>query len=97
MDILHTYKSRRNSVQLIKAENGIFVQKQYPRKESCIHEQMIYRLLHNTTLPHPEVAGVFFDRMTLVPLPGKTLLEELEEQEKSGIISWGRKSDRSTP
>lgn len=86
--VLHTYKSRRNCVQKIETENGIRVQKRYPLKESCIHERMIYRLLHNTTLPHPEVAEVLADGMTLIPLPGITLVEELEEQERSGIISW---------
>lgn len=88
LTIRYQYKSRRNNVQQIETETGIFVRKAYQQREMQILELNVYNMLKNTALAHPQVMQSQDGMLVLSWLPGITLLEELEEQERSRVIFW---------
>ena len=86
--ILGKYKSRRNSACLIQTDAGRFVIKTFSAEESFQNELQIYRLLQGTDLPCAKVIKVNHNTLVLSELPGKNLVECLEEQEQMGLPIW---------
>lgn len=88
MQLLHRYQSRCNAVELIRTEEGVFVQKRYPQKAAYLREQRIYACLAGSDLPHAEARPAGERTLLLTPLPGRTLAELLAQQERSGVVEW---------
>ena len=86
--IIHQYKSRRNTVQLVRNGEDSYVKKLFECGESCVKEESIYKILENTEIPHATLIKSSTKELCISPLPGDTLLECLEAQEKSGVIQW---------
>lgn len=84
----YQYKSRRNCVRRIQAGDGFIVQKQYQDETSCRNELRIYNLLQGTPLACAEVLRAEDLQICMTRLPGKNLVDILEDQEQSGIIQW---------
>ncbi len=86
--ILRTYKSRRNSVSLVQTDGGRFVKKTFSEDEAFQKELQIYGLLQDKNLPCAKVIGADHKTLLLSELPGRNLVECLEEQERRGTPVW---------
>lgn len=84
----YRYKSRRNCVQRVQSERGFIVQKLYRDEDSCDNELRIYRMLQGSELPHADIIRAEPLQLSMTWLPGKNLVEILEEQEDSGEVNW---------
>lgn len=84
--VLCRFRSRRNEVQLVKVGDVEIVQKQYDQKDNYSRERKIYEMLQGGYLKHAQVTdcGSLWIRMT--HLPGRNLVDVLDDQENSGII-----------
>lgn len=86
--LLREYKSRRNCACLIQTDGGQFVQKTFSTEEAFEKELQIYRLLQNTGLPCAKVIETTTQSLVLSQLPGKTLVECLDDQEQRNLPVW---------
>ena len=86
--LIQQYKSRRNSARLIQSSQGPVVEKTFAEEASFQKELEIYRLLQNGALPCAQVLGAGEKTLILSELPGKNLVDWLEEQEKTGQPRW---------
>lgn len=82
------YKSRRNSVSLVQTDAGRFVIKTFSEEESFQKESQIYSLLQDKALPCAKVIKAENKTLVLSELPGQTLVECLEQQERTGVPVW---------
>ena len=85
---LEKYKSRRNSVSPVQADEGRFVIKTFSEEGSFRKELQIYRLLQNTNVPCARIIRAENKTLVLSELPGRNLVECLEQQEQTGIPVW---------
>ncbi len=86
--ILRTYQSRRNSVSLVQTEGERFVRKTFSEEEALQKELQMYHLLQDKNLPCAKVLGSDKKTLLLSELPGRNLVECLEEQEQTGVPVW---------
>ena len=84
---LHQYQSRRNSACLLETDIGVMVQKQYQQESAYRREVLVYEKLRASDLPHAQVLQSGELILCMTHLPGKTLLEILEIQEASGLVT----------
>lgn len=87
-EIIKYYKSRRNSACLAQLPEGQAVVKTFADEASFQRELEVYKQLKNTDLPCARVISTGDKTLVLSRLPGKTLVDQLEEQEASGIPQW---------
>ena len=85
---LTEYKSRRNRARLVQRDDGRFVIKAFVTEEDFQRELHIYRALQDTDLPCAKVMEAGSKKLVLSQLPGKTLVECLEQQEETGKPLW---------
>ena len=86
--ILEKYKSRRNSACLVRRGEERLVVKTFAEEVSFQKELQIYRMLQNKYVPCAKVISAENKTLVLSQLPGKTLLECLEQQEQTGRPDW---------
>lgn len=86
--ILETYTSRRNCAVLVQRDGGRLVVKTFASEGSFQKELQIYRLLQHKDLPCAEVIGVDDKTLLLSELPGRNLVECLQQQEQRGLPLW---------
>lgn len=86
--ILGKYKSRRNSASLVQTDAGRVVIKTFAEEASFQKELQIYRLLQNKDLPCAKVISADNKTLVLSELPGHSLVECLEQQERTGQPLW---------
>lgn len=86
--MLQNYKSRRNSARLVEREGVRFVVKTFREEETFQRELQIYESLRETQLPCARVLGIADKTLMLSELPGKTLVDCLEQQEETGQPQW---------
>lgn len=86
---LGRYKSRRNRVELIRTDVGRVVVKAFLEEDDFQKELRIYRLLQDTQLPCAKVISAQDKTLVLSELPGQTLVDCLEQQERTDAPTWG--------
>jgi len=86
--ILLSYKSRRNRAGLIQTAEGQVVVKTFSEEAAFRRELQIYRLLQDSPLPCARLLRADAPTLVLSRLPGQTLLDCLEEQERTGLPAW---------
>lgn len=86
--ILKQYQSRRNRAVLVRTEAADVVIKTFSTEEAFQKELQIYELLRKTDIPCAEVLAAQDKILTLTCLPGKTLVECLQQQEEGKQILW---------
>lgn len=86
--MLGKYKSRRNSARLVQTDAGRFVIKTFAQEESFQRERQIYKMLQDKDLPCAEVIGADDKKLVLTELPGRNLVECLQQQEETGVPAW---------
>lgn len=82
------YKSRRNHASLIETAAGPMVKKQHRREDTYLKELLVYRKLRGKDVPCAEVVLARSKTIWMTKLPGKTLVEVLEEQERAQSVEW---------
>ena len=82
------YKSRRNDVRLVQTDEGRCVVKVFPEGEAFHRELQMYRLLQDGGLPCAAVLAAQENTLVLTQLPGRNLVDCLEEQEQTGRPVW---------
>ena len=86
--VLAQYKSRRNSASLVQTEAGPVVIKTFAQEEDFQKELQIYRLLQDKDLPCTKVLRAEGKTLVLSQLPGRDLVECLQQQEQMGQPVW---------
>lgn len=86
--VVRSFQSRRNDVRLLETNTGIVVQKHYLQHRECYREQKVYRKLLRSDVPHAYVIGCGERWLRMTFLPGKNLVDILNEQEETGQIQW---------
>lgn len=86
--ILESYKSRRNCAQLIQTPAGRFVRKTFAEESSFQKELQIYELLHSKKIACARVIEAGNKTLLLSQLPGKNLVDCLQQQEQLGKPIW---------
>ena len=86
--ILRQYKSRRNRAVLVQTEKGTAVVKTFSAEEAFQKELQIYERLRNTDIPCAQVLSVRDNMLMLSCLPGKNLVECLQQQEERKQPLW---------
>lgn len=86
--ILLQYKSRRNCAQLIQTDDDILIRKMYQQPKSYRQELQAYELLQGSSIPHAELVCSREQLLMLTLLPGRDLVEILEQQETTGVVNW---------
>lgn len=86
--ILESYKSRRNSAQLIQNNAGRFVRKTFSDEASFRKELQIYKLLHSKKIACAQVIETGDKTLLLSELPGMNLVDCLQQQEQLGKPLW---------
>lgn len=86
--VLKSYKSRRNSACLVDTSQGRVVCKTIAEEAAFQRELEVYSLLQNKDLPCARVLGWEGKTLRLSYLPGKTLVDCLEQQEEAGLAQW---------
>lgn len=87
-EVVKNYKSRCNSARLVQTPEGRVVRKTLADEEAFQRELEIYRLLRDKDLPCARVLGAEDKTLVLSELPGKTLVDCLQEQESAGQPQW---------
>lgn len=86
--ILESYKSRRNCAQLIQTPAGRFVRKTFAEESSFQKELQIYELLHSKKIACARVIEAGNKTLLLSHLPGRNLVDCLQQQEQLGKPIW---------
>jgi len=82
-----SFKSLRNCVELHREQGNAFVIKTFREAASFQKERQVYGLLQGK-LPCARVLWAEGNALALSQLPGKNLVECLEEQERTGLPQW---------
>lgn len=86
--ILENFKSRRNSACLVCRGEERLVVKTFAQEAPFQKELRIYKMLQGKDVPCARVISAENKTLVLSQLPGKTLLECLEQQEQTGRPVW---------
>ena len=86
--VLENYKSRRNCAQLIQTPAGRFVRKTFAEESSFQKELQIYELLHSKKIACARVIEAGNKTLRLSHLPGRNLVDCLQQQEQLGKPLW---------
>jgi len=87
-ECLLQYESRRNSACLVQTPQGLAVRKTFREVGSFQRELEIYSLLQGKDVPCARVLRAEERTLLLTCLPGKNLVECLQQQEQTGCIQW---------
>lgn len=86
--LMQSFQSRRNRVQLMQTEAGPVVIKRFREEASYRRELEIYKTLGNTSVACPKLLAAEEKQLVLSLLPGKTLVDCLQQQEETGKPAW---------
>lgn len=87
-ETVQRYKSRRNEACLVRTDTGKAVRKTFTEEGTFQRELQIYDLLRGTDLPCARVIRAEDKTLVLTQLPGKNLVECLQQQEDAGLPLW---------
>ena len=80
------YPSKRNRVRPAAPESAVI--KEFADEASFQREWMVYKALRDSCVPCAKVLAAEGKTLTLSELPGKNLVDWLEQQEKNRIPLW---------
>lgn len=83
---IKSYKSRRNQATLHEIESMYLVRKEFKNENRLYREKSVYQKLEHSNLSVPKIIKEEDNVLWLSYLPGITLLEVLEEQERKNVI-----------